>query len=364
MNAMRHLRLTTALLLAMGTSWAAAANEISVAKLTNFIKSSIQMKHPDKEVAGALRTMKLSEKLDDRLIEEFQGLGAGPKTLEALRSLRDASNSLKEAAPPPPRTVYVPKPPPDALEQGRLIDEAREYALNYSKNLPNYIALQVTRRSADIRGRGDDFHVYDTVTARVSYDGVKEDYKIIRLNDKSVEMSMEKLRGAKSSGDFGTFMKEIFQPESHAHFEWEKWGKIRDKIQYVFSYAVEKQYSQWGVVYEDRLSVMPAYHGLIFLDKDTHLITRLTMEAEMPADFPVSVAKETLDYAYVTINDSEHLLPLKAVVDMKTGQTLTKNELEFRNYRKFGTESSIINYDIETPPPLPDEKTKEQPLPK
>lgn len=356
MIGMRYLRFGASLLLALGISWA-AANEITVAKLTTFVKSSIQMKHPDKEVAAVVRTFKLTEKLDDRTIEDLQGQGAGPKTLEALRNLRDSSTNLKVAAPPPQAVKYVPAPPPNALEQGQLIDEAREYALNYTKNLPNFICIQSTLRSANERG---DFHVYDKVVARVSYDGVKEDYKIIRVNEKSVDMSMEKLRGAKSSGDFATFMKEIFQPESHAHFEWEKWGRLRGHNQYVFSYAVEKQYSQWGVVYEDRQSVMPAYHGTIWLDKDTHLISRITMEAEMPPDFPVSIARETLDYDYVKINEQEHLLPLKAEVNMKTGAISTKNELEFTNYRKFETGGTVISYGDENPTPVSADKTKEQ----
>ena len=39
------------------------------------------------QVAAALRTLKLSERLDERTVEELQGEGAGPKTVAALKEL-------------------------------------------------------------------------------------------------------------------------------------------------------------------------------------------------------------------------------------------------------------------------------------
>jgi hypothetical protein len=46
---------------------------------------------------------------------------------------------------------------------------------------------------------------------------------------------------------------------------------------------------------------------------------------------------------------------------MRASRESTHNEIEFRNYRKFGTESTIT-YDIdEASKPLPASKTQEQP---
>ena len=52
--------------------------------------------------------------------------------------------------------------------------------------------------------------------------------------------------------------------------------------------------------------------------------------------------------------------PLKAVIRMRQGHFQTKNEVEFRLYRKFTAEASIT-FDYDTPAPLPEEKTEEQP---
>ena len=107
----------------------------------------------DSEVAKFLGKAKLSEKLDDVAIEKLLASGIGPKTLNALRTLRDQSESLGTAKPvaPPPK-VELP-PAPNAEEQAAIIDEVREYALNYSKSLPNFLSTQVVRRyQADAPG--------------------------------------------------------------------------------------------------------------------------------------------------------------------------------------------------------------------
>ena len=64
-----------------------AQQQLSVSKLVEFIHSSITLKTPDKEVAGFLASVKLTEKLDTRTVENLQGQGAGPKTVAALREL-------------------------------------------------------------------------------------------------------------------------------------------------------------------------------------------------------------------------------------------------------------------------------------
>ena len=156
------LLLVTALVLS-----AAGEMSLTVDKLTDFIRSAVQLKQTDKEVAETLRHVKMVEKLDDRTIEDLQSLGAGPKTVAALKELGDASSSLPQAVPPPPKPVMVPIPPPDSIEQAKIIDEAREYVMNYTKSLPNFICVQVTRRDVDRGGTGSNWYHLDTITSKL-----------------------------------------------------------------------------------------------------------------------------------------------------------------------------------------------------
>src|SRR5579863_7188486 len=110
---LRQNRIMRCLLLLVTALVLSAAGEMSltVDKLTDFIRSAVKLKQTDKEVAETLRHVKMVEKLDDRTIEELQSLGAGPKTVAALKELGDASSSLPQAVPPPPKPVVVPIPP-------------------------------------------------------------------------------------------------------------------------------------------------------------------------------------------------------------------------------------------------------------
>src|SRR5579864_6548814 len=266
---------------------ATAEMSLTVAKLVAFVRSTIQLKQPDKQVAEYLHHVKMVEKLDDQTIEDLQGQGAGQKTVAALKELGTASASLPTAAPPPPKPVYVPKPPPDSIEQGKIISETREYVKNYTKNLPNFICVQVTRRDVDPTGTGHGFQHLDTITTRLSYNEQHEDYQVVLVNNLPVtNVKMDQLGGTTSMGEFGSMMKEIFDPESQARFEWDHWGTLRGRSTYVFAYDIEQQYSKFHVTAEKTFDVVPAYRGLVYIDKDTKMVTKIT---QIPYNMPATL---------------------------------------------------------------------------
>ena len=144
-----------------------AASGYTVAQIKQFIQSAIELKNPDKEVAETLRKMKLSEHMDLDTVEALQAKGAGPKTVAVLKELATESQSLPQAAPPPPKPVYVPPPPPTSEEQAKLLDDVRDYAIDYTQQLPDFICLEQTRRYVDTTGR-DSWRQADVITARLS----------------------------------------------------------------------------------------------------------------------------------------------------------------------------------------------------
>ena len=70
-------------------------------------------------------------------------------------------------------------------------------------------------------------------------------------------------------------------------------------------------------------------------------------------------AHESLDYDLTKIGDADYMLPLKAVLTSKLSRYATKNDIEFRLYRKFETGSSIK---FDTPDALPEDDIKENPV--
>jgi hypothetical protein len=338
---------------------AASEMNMTVAQLEMFIRSSVELKQPDIKVAEYLRHVRLTDKLDDRAIEDLQSLGAGPKTVVALRELGEASATLPTSAPPPPKPVYVPPPPPSSIEQEQIIDQARDYALNYTKQLPNFICVQVTRRDYDPTGTGNNWYHSDTLTARLSYNGA-ENYEVILHNNQPVTNgNMRQFGGTTSEGEFGSMMDQIFEPETHTQFSWDHWGKLRGRKTYVFAYDVQQEFSHYRVEAEGAETIVPAYRGLVYIDEDTKMVVKIVMTPyDMPSTFPIREINSSLDYDLETIGDQQFMLPLKSVLTSKRARQMTRNDIEFRLYRKFGTESTIK---FETPDALPDEQTKEKP---
>lgn len=335
---------------------------LNIEQLKEFIRSSIKLNHDDRKVAEYLRKVKLSNQLDDRTIEELQGQGAGPRTVEALRVLRDASASLPQAGPPPAKPVYTPPPAPNSVEQARVLEEAKQYALHYSERLPDFICTQVTRRYVDPSGL-EFWRREDVITERLSYFDKREDYKVVLYNNQPVDIPHERLGGVTSSGEFGSLMREIFEPGTETDFQWERWGTLRGRRMHVFSYRVSQSRSKYSIAAGAEHRIIAGYHGLIYVDRDTSAVMKVTLEAEnIPSGFPIREVNLTLDYDQVEISGRQFILPLKAVVSSRTGpKMLTRNEVEFRMYRKFTAESTITAVDVQVPDELPAEATKEQP---
>jgi hypothetical protein len=175
--------------------------------------------------------------------------------------------------------------------------------------------------------------------------------------------------GAVSTGEFGSLMREIFERKSEAEFSWDHWATLRGRRMAVFNYFIDSGHSAWSITYgadkNDEQRIVTAYRGLIYADPNTGEIARIKFVAvDIPRTFPVSETTETLDYDLVEISGQQFVVPLKAVLLMKAGRESSKNEIEFRSYRKFES-GSTITYDLDPnatpPPPLPASATEEKP---
>jgi hypothetical protein len=63
----------------------------------------------------------------------------------------------------------------------------------------------------------------------------------------------------------------------------------------------------------------------------------------MPRDWPFRGAEAVLEYGFVKIDQKTYLLPATAenIGCMSGSGACTRNLIEFRNYRKFTTESNV-----------------------
>jgi len=240
---------------------------------------------------------------------------------------------------------------PLSAEHEKIVADARAIALDYTRRLPDFICLQLTRRYDDPLGE-NDFHLRDTVATQLTYFGQKEDYKVISKKanyklaspkNKSAETSYTSLDGAISSGEFGTMLKDIFEPRTHAEFWFQRRASLHHQPTLVFGYRVLARNSRWTIEYNPGAQVYtPEYTGSLFIDPQTHVVLRVSSEAQRtPPSFPIQAAWVQLEYAWQDLAGQKFLLPATAVVKMREGLLIKKNEVEFRNYRKYSAASDI-----------------------
>ncbi|HKE28792.1 MAG TPA: hypothetical protein VKB88_40860 [Bryobacteraceae bacterium] len=357
-----RLRFAIGALLVCAAAW---GQTLTVDKLEQFLRSAAQRKDPDKDIAGYLAHAHMSEKLDDRTIQQLQADGVvQPRTLHALWALRDASASLPA---PKPGTVHAvttaPIIPPSNEEQGRIIQDVREYALNYSQNLPDFICAEEVKRYESPRAhKGDNpaWRLGDTLLIKLSYFKQKEDYKLNTINFKPTDLDYEKVGGAKEFGSFGTLMRGIFEPASQAQFEYDHTSQLADRgVVLAFRYSIDLEHSNYELVWENSRRIRTAYSGMVLVSRDTHQVMRVTVEAQnIPADFPIKAAKTQLDYDWSELSGQKFLLPSTAQVIMAGDDRLTKNDERFVVYRKYSADAEI-KFDTEPLPPENPDKNKE-----
>ena len=367
-NVMRLASLRASLLVCLLALAGFAQQSLSVDKLVEFVRSSIQQKLPDKDVAAFLAQVKLTQKLDPRTVEDLQGQGAGPRTMAILNKLAETSSTLAAPAPkapkPPPPTG---PPPPSAAEQEAVIREVRENGLNYTKTLPDFICLQVTRRSVDQHfqpGSQGSWSPADRILEKLTFFDQREKYEPISVNDKALlGKDWESIGGSISRGEFGTSLKEIFSPETEAEFRWTRWGTLRGNLCHVYSYRIEQSRSKETISYNRQEQITAGYHGLIYVQKGSNAILRVTIEPEIPVSFPVQDIHQSIDYNYVDISGQKFLLPLVSQVVMRTGREGSKNEIDFRSYRKYSADTTIT-FDDSDAEPLPEDQKTDTAAPK
>ena len=250
-----------------------------------------------------------------------------------------------------------PSDTPTASQQTAMLAQMTKYAEQYVNNLPNFLCVLVTEQF-EANKKGEHWRKGDTLTARLAYNEGRERRTLVLVNDKSLNQVTHRWRTPLTTeGEFGRLIEMIFEERSQAAFEWNRWDDLHGKRVAVFKYSVEQQRSTMKLGLSDLASAIVPYHGSVFADPDTGAIYQVyEIATEIPKELRTREIGTTIEYSEVSIGDAKYLLPVRASILMKTDQNQVRNELDFRDYRKFGAESSITFGDSsggEAPAPPP-----------
>jgi hypothetical protein len=228
-----------------------------------------------------------------------------------------------------------------SLVISQSIEQLRERALQYNRDLPNFVCIQVTQRQQDSSGTGERWKTIDTIEEQLTYFDRREKYEILSINGKSARnRSHDTLKHFRTSGEFGRTLQRTFDPQSMTEFQVERPDKIGSRPVHVLSYRVPQAHSRMEIT-RNKVHVVVGYHGLAYVDVETGLVLRLTAVCEMPPGFPIQAAGTEVDHDYVEISGQRFLVPIKSETFTQTGRILDRNVIQFTRYRKFDAATSV-----------------------
>ena len=221
------------------------------------------------------------------------------------------------------------------------IERAKAVHAQLDLTLPNYTALQVTTRFESSTPKAN-WQAKDTVTADVFYENGSEQYRNVKVNGKASKGKAEE--GNWSIGEFATVTNDIFRSALDDAFYLLRKETFNGRETTLHSFRVEQGNSNWLLKMQTQ-SFRPAYRGRLWIDKETGRVLRLEMQAEkLPQDFPLDVAELSAEAEFVRLGTATYLLPVRSEVltCFRGTSNCARNQIEFRNYKKFGAESTIV----------------------
>ena len=314
--------------------------------------------------------------LRNKIIDDLRKRGIsfpvtpGLRSLVATKSGNDSSllHTLEEADRRRTNPTVASLPP--TAEGLELLERTRKATLGAAEKMPDYLVKQQIIRS-HAYGESKNWSVYDRLSIAVSYrQSSGEEYKLLSINgmpptqDQTYGM---KLGGTTSTGEYVSALSDLFRPESRAEFQMVDTDTLRGRRTIVYEYEVKKEFSRqtlgWGESGSMRQQTVSGYRGKIWVDREMNRVLRLEdVSTEIEPGFPITAASKVIDYEWVAINEQQHLLPSRSIVELTDryrGQTeQTRNEILFRGYRKFGAEVKIIDIDEKDFPPDKPEETE------
>lgn len=392
-------------MLAAAVAPASAARHLTIAQLEKTLAASAAKHRADSDMMREFGDFVLTERLtDDARNRICATLSLGPRTTLALQLLADQSALLDPPSAELPNTA-----PPDPAVAQRILEAADIYVAKTLPHLPDFLATRTTYAFDDTPQvlKANEWpvnaglHPAGNSSTEIT---VREDREIKapqtpRSSADSTPKAAE--RGLHSWGEFGEILALILIDTEKDRPAFHHWEQSSGRAVAVYRYSVAKSASHYNVDYcclADGIQAftrrgngggrhagamagdgqivggtpfhkVPGYHGSLYIDPDSGIIRRITLEAEM-GDSPVSRVGIVIEYGPVVIGDRKFICPLRSMnlyegpaqsglsanqllsalpQSVQSAGTLYLNESSFTSYHRLGSEIRILT-EAETPP--------------
>jgi hypothetical protein len=290
---------------------------------------------------------------------------AEPKAPTIITAPQPRAEEAK--APDSPAAEVQPKRPvidisasiPRKAPTDALIARAMETTDNYDATLPNFFCDQFVNRF-NSNAKPPKWKRQDRIELELMYSNRREQYRNIRVNGKPLKVGSLEDSGSWSKGDWGAVLASLMNPSTRAVFKIKGDDVIGGVKATAYDYTVEQRNSQWRIQFGTEIK--PAYKGTIWIEPETARVMRVELQArQLPNDYQLDTIETITEYGWVLIAGQKHLMPVKSEVlaCYRYTDKCTRNDIEYKNYRRFVVESTIstteseISFDTPPPPETP-----------
>jgi hypothetical protein len=230
--------------------------------------------------------------------------------------------------------AYDPKAP--------FIEQTRSTGLAYVAGLPDFIVRQQVQRY--YKQGSARWQLQDSLEIAIAYSQEKGEKLELKLQKGvSTSLTLDKVGGLTSTGQFAGQLKALFEPLSQTDFQDDGTLTLYGQSCRVFSFVVPTKTSQQELKVSDS-KVIVGYKGRIFVNPETRQVVRMESECfDIPADFPVSDAMSVVEFGWVTIGDRSFFLPVNARVALtfRRERFTNLNCITFYKYGKFEADVKV-----------------------
>lgn len=249
-------------------------------------------------------------------------------------------------------TAFAGESPKFSADQASVLEDARAYALQYAEQLPNFICTQITRREISrnnpaagayggLTSRTDPVN-HDLIEEQLTYLGGKESYKVLTVNGKPASGLVHlQIGGAISTGEFGTVFTQVFASGSHTVFTWDRETSVRGRRVWAYKYRVPREAGAAVIDRESNTAAIAPFSGKVLIDPETFAVLEISSTLELPANFRIRNVERKILYAEQNIAGKSYDLPIHCEIHMQEGNLVFDNSIDFQNYHRFSSESTI-----------------------
>ena len=225
---------------------------------------------------------------------------------------------------------------------------AATYVSKTIPQLPRFFATRTTTHFKAASGSATDsspeVNSLDAIRitrAKVMY---RDGEEIVEPGPVKVDKTRTSSEGLKTWGAFGPILGLVLVDAAQSKLAWSHWERGPDGNIAVFRYSVPKDRSHYEVRYccvassfgleSNSFQQMSAYRGEISVDPKTGVIVRLTLEAQLNADDPISRAAIAVEYGPVELGGATYICPARSV-SLSVANTLKQiQDAEGRSFQR------------------------------